>query len=169
MSDAALVVLCAALLIGGVLIAVQGSPRHARETYGRSFAGRILLQGTILLSFCFALAVPALIMIENGENKAAQAPGGVKLTAAQQKGRDLFGEVCAFCHTLKAADAVGRTGPNLDVLVPRVGESLQARTDFVLSAIESGFAGRYGQMPAQIYRGREAREVAEFVAAVAGK
>jgi len=168
LTNVAVGILAAVLLIGGVLIAVQGSPRRARETYGRNLAGRLLLQGTIVVSFCFALAVPALIMIENGETKAAEAAGGVRLTAAQQKGRVLFSEVCSFCHTLKAAAAVGRTGPDLDVLVPQAG-GFSERVQFVLAAIQSGFAGRYGQMPPEIYRGREAKEVAEFVAAVAGK
>jgi hypothetical protein len=38
----------------------------------------------------------------------------------------------------------------------------------VEGAIAEGRARGLGQMPAQLYTGREAKEVAEFVAAVAG-
>jgi len=39
----------------------------------------------------------------------------------------------------------------------------------VLNAILEGRARGLGQMPAQLYQGREAEEVADFVAAVAGR
>ena len=44
----------------------------------------------------------------------------------------------------------------------------QALLNIVLNAIQEGRARGLGQMPAQLYQGREAEEVAEFVAAVAG-
>ncbi len=150
-------------------VAMQGGPRRARESlYGDSRAGRILIQLGLVVLFAFGLAVPALVLAFNGQNKASVGPGGVKLTASEQKGRVLFSETCSYCHTLKAANAVGRTGPNLDALVVHAGTSSAQRVAFVLSAMESGFAGRYGQMPKAIYSGREAQEVAAFVAASAG-
>ena len=30
----------------------------------------------------------------------------------------MFGEHCGVCHTLAAANAVGKVGPNLDVIQP---------------------------------------------------
>jgi hypothetical protein len=42
------------------------------------------------------------------------------------------------------------------------------RRALLLNAIEEGRARGLGQMPAMLYQGREAQEVAEFVAAVAG-
>jgi len=72
------------------------------------------------------------------------------------------------CHTLEGAKAVGRIGPNLDV---RVGDDIataQGRRALVENAIAEGRARGLGQMPALLYQGREAQEVAEFVAAVAG-
>jgi mono/diheme cytochrome c family protein len=94
--------------------------------------------------------------------------GGVHLTAEQQVGRDLFAHACGVCHTLEATKSVGRTGPNLD---KRVGEEIATPTGrkaLVLSAIKEGRARGLGQMPALLYQGKEAEEVASFVAAVAG-
>lgn len=152
-----------------LFVAMQGGPRRARDSlYSSSRSGRWMLQGVVGLLFLFGLVVPGLVLGFNGENKASVAPGGVRLTASEQKGRVLFATTCAYCHTLKAANAVGRTGPDLDVLVAQAGAETAQRKSFVLSAIASGFAGRYGQMPAEIFRGHEAEEVAAFVAATAG-
>ena len=52
--------------------------------------------------------------------------------------------------------------------IPAVSASYKVRDALVLAAIENGFAGHYGQMPAELFQGREASEVASFVAAVAG-
>ena len=53
----------------------------------------------------------------------------------------------------------------------RVGDDIataSGRKALVLNAILEGRARGLGQMPAMLYQGREAQEVAEFVAAVAG-
>jgi hypothetical protein len=63
---------------------------------------------------------------------------------------------------------VGRIGPNLDVRVGVDISKQEGRKALVLNAIQEGRARGLGQMPAQLYQGREAEEVAEFVAAVAG-
>jgi mono/diheme cytochrome c family protein len=151
-------------------VAMRGGPRGARESlYTSSRLGSAALKAGIALVFAFGLIVPALVLAFNGEHKASVGPAGVHLNAEEQKGRRLFAGTCAFCHTLQAASAVGRTGPNLDALIPSAGETFQTRKAFVLSAIESGFAGHYGQMPARLFQGREAQEVAAFVAATAGQ
>ena len=171
-----------AMLIAGVVlfwvllglivffVAMRGGPRGAREAlYSEQRGGRTMLYVAIVASFGFGLVVPALVLAFNGENKASVAPGGAHLTPAQQRGRRLFAETCFYCHTLSGANSVGRTGPNLDALIPQTGEDAKAREAFVLSSIESGFAGHYGQMPAKLFQGREAQDVASFVAAVAGR
>ena len=122
----------------------------------------------MVLLFAFGLAVPALVLAYNGNHKASVAVGGVHLNAEQQKGRELFARTCAVCHTLAAVKSVGRIGPNLDV---RVGDDISTpagRKALVLSAISEGRARGLGQMPALLYQGKEAEEVASFVAAVAG-
>jgi mono/diheme cytochrome c family protein len=140
--------------------------------------GRRLFAAGIALLVAVGLAVPTLVLAFNGEHKAGVATGGLRLNAEQQRGRHLFSEACAVCHTLAAVKAVGRIGPNLDV---RVGEDIptppgpsgsaehlaKARA-LVESAISEGRARGLGQMPAGLYVGKEAHEVSSFVAAVAG-
>ena len=118
--------------------------------------------------FVFGLVVPAIVLAFNGEHKASVAIGGVHLTTNEQKGRELFAHACGVCHTLAAVKSVGRIGPNLDI---RVGDdvSTQAgRRALVLSTIMEGRAAGRGNMPALLYLGKEAEDVAKFVAAVAG-
>ena len=72
------------------------------------------------------------------------------------RGHDLFASTCSSCHTLAAADAEGKVGPNLDDLAPDA--------DTVLEAIESG----PGAMPEGLLEGEDAQAVADFVADSAG-
>lgn len=78
---------------------------------------------------------------------------------ADAEGAKLFTASCASCHTLSAAGATGTTGPNLDDLQP------DAAT--VEQAIANGGSGS-GLMPANLYSGAEAQQVAEYVASSAG-
>ena len=138
------------------------------EPRGESKAGRRWTTLGVVVLVAFGLVVPALVLADNGNHKASIGPGGVHLTARQQKGRELFARACVYCHTLNAVRSAGRTGPNLDV---RVGDDIPTaagRKALVLNAIEMGRARGLGQMPAGLYQGREAEDVAAFVAAVAG-
>jgi mono/diheme cytochrome c family protein len=118
--------------------------------------------------FAFGLAVPAIVLAFNGDHKASVAAGGVRLNAKQQAGRELFAHTCAVCHSLAATKSVGQIGPNLDVRVGTDISTAAGRKALVLNAIEEGRARGLGQMPALLYQGKEAEEVADFVAAVAG-
>jgi len=60
------------------------------------------------------------------------------------------------------------TRPNLDVRVGSDISTAAGRKALVLSAISEGRARGLGQMPALLYQGKEAEDVADFVAAVAG-
>ena len=140
----------------------RGSP-HTESKLGQ----RAVMLGVIVL-FAFGLVVPGLVLAFNANHKASVAVGGLHLNAKQQKGRELFARSCAVCHTLAATKSVGRIGPNLDV---RVGEDISTeagRKALVLNAIEEGRARGLGQMPALLYQGKEAEDVASFLAAVAG-
>jgi mono/diheme cytochrome c family protein len=128
---------------------------------------RVLRGIAITLVFAFAIAVPIIISIDNGQDKPRSGPDGITLTASEATGRGLFARTCATCHTLATANAVGRVGPDLDVLIPTLPPA--SREAFVLGAIQSGFAIGKGQMPAGLYAGRDATDIAQFVAAVAGK
>jgi mono/diheme cytochrome c family protein len=112
-----------------------------------------------------------MLLTGNHANANSQV-GGIKLTAAEKKGRELFGQHCGVCHTLAAANAVGKVGPNLD--------QLQPPTQLVLNTINNGCVQNpppksnqsclgQGTMPANIVSGQQAQEVAQFVGKVAGK
>jgi mono/diheme cytochrome c family protein len=154
---------------GVFFVAMHRGPRGARASlYGEGkFSQRAVWLG-ILALFVFGLVVPGFVLAENSAHRAKVAPGGVQLNAAEVKGRELFARSCTQCHTLAAVKAVGRIGPNLDV---RVGEDIATpagRRALVLSAILEGRARGLGQMPALLYQGKEAEDIASFVAAVAG-
>ncbi|MGL6280106.1 MAG: c-type cytochrome [Gaiella sp.] len=90
-------------------------------------------------------------------------------------GRDLFIEGCGSCHTLADAGTKGTVGPNLDYAF------LQSRKDgFADSTIEQVVRGQIAYpvvdpavegapgMPADIFTGQDADDVAAYVASVAG-
>ncbi len=163
------VILWVLLGLAVFFIAMRGGARGAREApHAESKVSQRMVTLGVIVLFAFGLAVPALVMAFNGEHKASVGVGGVHLNAAQVKGRELFAKSCSVCHTLQGARAVGRVGPNLDV---RVGQDIATpagRKALVLSAITEGRARGLGQMPALLYQGKEAEDVADFVAAVAG-
>jgi mono/diheme cytochrome c family protein len=166
---AAIVIFWVLLGLGVFFVAMRGGPRGARESlHTDSQAGQWLVTLGVVVLFAFGLVVPALVLAFNGEHKAGVAVGGVHLNARQTEGRELFARACAACHTLAAVKSVGRIGPNLDV---RVGDDIATpagRKALVESAIAEGRARGLGQMPALLYQGREAEDVAAFVATVAG-
>jgi mono/diheme cytochrome c family protein len=165
----AIVLIWVVLGLAVFFVAMRGGPRGARQSlHTDSKAGQRGITLAVVVLVAFGLAVPAIVLAFNGEHKASVAVGGIHLNAQQQRGRELFARSCAVCHTLAATKSVGRIGPNLDV---RVGDDISTaagRKALVLSAIAEGRARGLGQMPAKLYQGKEAEEVAEFVAAVAG-
>jgi mono/diheme cytochrome c family protein len=156
--------------LGTFFIAMRGGPRGARQAlHTESRASRRLVTLGVVVLFAFGLAVPAIVLAFNGDHKASVAVGGVRLNHNEQKGRELFTRSCGVCHTLAATKSVGQIGPNLDVRVGADISTPAGRKALVLNAIEEGRARGLGQMPALLYQGKEARDVAEFVAAVAGR
>jgi cytochrome c551 len=159
------------ILVGLVVffLAMRGGSRGAEgSARAESALGHNLVTLGIVVVFVFGLVVPAIVLAFNGEHKASVAVGGVHLNKDETKGRELFAHSCTVCHTLAAVKSVGRIGPDLDV---RVGDDISTpagRKALVLSAILEGRARGKGQMPALLYQGKEAEDVADFVAAVAG-
>jgi cytochrome c551 len=155
--------------LGVFFVAMRGGARGARESlYTESSIGRRAVTLGIVLLFALGLVVPTLVLAFNGQNKASVAVGGLRLNAEQQRGRNLFARSCVFCHTLAAVKSVGRIGPNLDIRVGADIPTEAGRKALVENAILEGRARGLGQMPALLYQGKEAEEVASFVAAVAG-
>jgi mono/diheme cytochrome c family protein len=149
-----------ALGLGVVLVAMRGGPRGVRDTLERERrrplrVSEFAVAGAIAL---FGLIVPAVVLTSD---QAAAGPGGEKLSADMQEGRELFTQKCATCHTLEDAGAVGRVGPDLDVLAPTAG--------LTTDAIREGRARGQGQMPAQLLDGEDVKHVAEYIEEVAGR
>ena len=96
---------------------------------------------------------------------------GVKHPVANVvQGKVLFVKGCASCHTLYHAGSNGVTGPNLD------DAFLQDRADGIKSASIQGMVNYWiqypntqGVMPAKIYSGQDAENVAAYVGLVAGR
>ncbi len=89
-------------------------------------------------------------------------------------GKQLFVTKCGACHTLSHASATGSVGPNLDVAFR------QDRADGIKSASIEGLVDYWIQypnpnpnsgalMPAGLYKGQQAEDVAAYVAAVAAR
>ena len=140
---------------------------RGRSTPGRPRGGEsggsnsVAVAGSIIVIVAFGIALPAVVLARGGAHKTKQAPGGVDLTTAEAHGRELFAQNCSTCHTLRAANGVGRVGPNLDQLrPPKV---------LVLDAIAKGRARGQGQMPDGLLAGQDAQDVAAYVAATAGR
>lgn len=154
------------VVLGVVLffIAVRGGPRGARATLQSQSRTSRRTAGIVFAVFYLAIgiAVPIAILVGNHDNADARVGGTtIALTKDEAQGREVFGERCASCHTLAAAEASGKVGPNLDQLKPP--EAL------VLDAVERGRQRGSGTMPAEIVQGPDAVDVSAFVAAVAGK
>jgi|SRR5579863_1561275 len=169
-------VIIIAVFFTGLAIAVAyGASRGSFSKVGdalqtTSRSGSRLLNSTLVVVYLgVGIAVPLVFIIGNRDNSNAQV-GGIKLTPAMQSGRELFGQHCQMCHTLAADNAVGKTGPNLDVLRPSQARVIQAITYGCLQSATSGNNSclGYGNMPADIVEGREAADVAAFVSRVAG-
>jgi mono/diheme cytochrome c family protein len=162
-ATAALIIIFVALALTVLFFAFGGTARGAREQLHSqtTVARKATFIGVAVVIALFGIAIPILLLFNNSGNQAKSAPGGVELTSSQLKGRELFAKNCATCHTLHAANAVGKVGPDLDALRPPTG--------LVLDAINKGRARGNGQMPSQLLDGQDAQDVANFVAAVAGR
>lgn len=148
--------------LGGARETLQSQSRGGRKTAGVIFA---------ILYLGFGIALPYAFLNGNHANASSQV-GGIKLTADDKRGRELFGTQCGVCHTLAAASAVGAVGPNLDTLKPPAS--------LVYNTINNGCLPNpppnspqaclgQGVMPANVVQGKDAQDVANFVGKVAGK
>ena len=153
------------VVLGLVLlfIALRGGPRGARATLQSQ--GRRSRRAAVVFFVVFYLgigvAVPLLVLFGNHDSASARVDGStIALTKQEQQGRQIFGRSCGSCHTLAAANANGKVGPNLDQLRPPAA--------LVSSTVRNGLQGA-GTMPAGIVQGDDVAAVAAFVAATAGK
>jgi mono/diheme cytochrome c family protein len=127
-----------------------------------------------VLVFVLAVVIPWLAFRGSGDANT----GVEKVPAHLKTGQALFETNCGTCHTLYAAGTDGNYGPDLDELLaptgpPAEGEAgekqIESTEQRVLSAEKEGFDSQApGRMPPAILNPAEQKEVAEFVATVAG-
>jgi len=127
-----------------------------------------------LLVILLAVLIPWLAFRADGDDAtAASVPAGL------QQGKSLFETNCGNCHALYAAGTDGNFAPDLDELLapngppegPSAQETIELTEGRVLNAIEEGVDSTTtpGLMPGGIISGKQAKEVAEFVARTAGE
>ncbi len=145
-------------------ISFSGGPGRARQAY-LTRGSKVFGIAMVLIYIGIGITIPAVVIANRGTregNSAVLSQKAVRNAGGDiGKGRLLFMENCASCHTLAAVNARGVTGPNLD----KIGTITPAR---VLSAIRIGGTGQM-RMPAGLLQGANAKAVADFVTAVAGK
>jgi mono/diheme cytochrome c family protein len=149
--------------LGLVLVALSGGPGGAlqRMMSTSRAARRVAIVLFTIALLVLGIGVPAAVIAAVSNNNSIPEANVTDLTASEQHGRELFGLRCANCHTLKAANASGAVGPDLDELRPPKA--------LVLNAIENGRARGNGQMAAELYTGQDAQDVANFVAKAVGQ
>jgi mono/diheme cytochrome c family protein len=163
MSALLFVLIFLVLGLGVLFVAMSGGPGGALGTImsqsrsSRRFAVVAFFLAVVILG----VGVPAAVIAAISAHDAVPEANVTELTSSEEHGRDLFGQRCAACHTLRAANAVAQVGPNLDDLRPP--------KSLVLDAIKRGRAQGNGQMPAQVFEGKDAQDVAAFVAKAVGQ
>jgi mono/diheme cytochrome c family protein len=125
-----------------------------------------------VLLFVLAVVIPWLAFRGSGDANT----GAQEVPAHLKTGQALFETNCGTCHTLYAAGTDGNYGPNLDELLAPTGppeptdtKTIKGIQERVLNAEKEGVDSQTpGRMPPAILNTEQQKEVAEFVAAVAG-
>jgi cytochrome c553 len=147
--------------IAVIFIAFSGGPGAAREAY-LTRGGRLFRIAIPVLYLGLGVAVPAVVIANRGEAEGGNGRlRSASLSPQLEKGKQLFRNTCASCHTLDAVNARGVTGPDLDSLAPLDKQR-------VLNAIRRGGTGQ-GRMPSGLLQDGDADAVASYVSQVAGK
>jgi mono/diheme cytochrome c family protein len=91
-------------------------------------------------------------------------------TADIVTGKELFVKKCGACHTMTRAGTSGTIGPNLDAAFHQDradgfgDKDIQGLVDYWIQ-----YPNEQGAMPAMLYKGQDAQNVAAYVGAVAAK
>jgi mono/diheme cytochrome c family protein len=149
--------------LGLLIVALSGGPSGALQQLMSQSRGARRAATVLFLLAVLALGVliPAAVIAAVSNRDDIPEANVSNLTESEKHGRELFGERCANCHTLEAANAVASIGPSLDTLRPNKA--------LVLDAIENGRARGAGQMAGGLYTGEDAEDVANFVAKAVGQ
>jgi mono/diheme cytochrome c family protein len=147
------------LVVAGIRSGRGGKPTEVQTRRG----GRAYWYvgfGIVLVGFGAGLPLAASFGRDDDSRSVPQSDIR-NLTDSQEHGRDLFHQFCSVCHSLKAANAVARVGPNFDTLRPTKA--------LVLDAIKNGRARGNGAMARNLVVGEDAEDVADFVSLAVGK
>jgi mono/diheme cytochrome c family protein len=103
--------------------------------------------------------IAALVVAGCGGSDEEKAPAPPASSGGGDAGKELFTQNCSSCHTLAAAGASGKVGPNLDQLKPG--------PDLVTTQVTNGGGG----MPAFANKLSEEqiKQIADYVSQNAGK
>jgi cytochrome c551 len=151
------------LAIGLLVAALSGGGRGALGRLQSQSRGsrRLAIVAFFLALLLLGVGVPYAAVKSVSDRNDIPSANVSNLTPAEEHGRELFAARCSLCHTLSAAKTVAQVGPNLDQLrPPKV---------LVLDAIKNGRARGNGQMAAGLYSGKDADDVASFVAKAVGQ
>ncbi len=151
------------LALGLLFVAFSGGTKGAAAqlmstSRGARRAATVLFFVAVLV---LGAGIPAAVIAAVSNNDSIPEANVTDLTASEQHGRDLFGQRCANCHTLKASNAIAEIGPDLDEIRPNKA--------LVLDALQKGRADGDGQMAANLYTGEDAEDVANYVAKAVGQ
>lgn len=160
------------VLVGGavVFIAYSGGPGAAREAY--LTRGNTFFKIAVPLVYVgLGIAIPAVV-IAGGEQKKGNTGALANSVPSErlEQGKELFQNTCATCHSLKAVNAQGVTGPDLDAIGLNTSnaEERKRSEQRIVDAIKNGGTGQR-RMPANLLQGESAQDVAAYVTDVAGR
>src|SRR3954453_20027479 len=99
---------------------MSGGTSGARARLASQSRGtrRLALVNFVVALLLLGFAIPAAVIATVTNRDDVPAANVSNLTKAEEQRRQLFGEPCRNCHTLKAPNAVAQVGPNLDNLRP---------------------------------------------------
>ena len=112
----------------------------------------------------------SLALAAGGAVIALAAAGCGNEEPDQVNGKDLFAQKCGSCHVLARANTKGVQGPNLDqAFGPARRDGLGEGTVEGVVLRQIGNVRRSSTMPEDLVTGQDARDVAAYVASVAGR
>ena len=156
-------VIFVALGLTVLFIALSGGPSGARRRMASQSrrTRRIALFNFLVAVLVLGLGIPAAVIATVEARNDIPEANVSNLSSEEKNGRKLFGQRCSNCHSLEASNAVAQVGPNLDNLRPP--------RNLVLDAIENGRARGNGNMAADLVEGKDAEDVAAYVAKAVGQ
>ena len=126
----------------------------------------LLTVGLLAVTGCGGGSDSETVQQRTSASGSPEAPAtNQPLSPGELHGRQLFVDHCGACHTLSAAGTVGQVGPNLGDIAVNEADVLHAiRTGGGRHAKGQG-TGPSGNMPQNLVTGKDAQDVAAFVAA----